>query len=159
MAAATIFVSYSQQDREALEQLKKFVWPLEREGLIDYWYDRRIEAGRDWEADILAALERARVVVLLISQDFLASEYIYRQEISRILARAHDDGLIVIPVFLSPSTAADQDFSFDDAQGQQRHDTLTRFQGVGKPDNPLSDCTWSDRERLFAARSPEPSTA
>ena len=76
MAAATVFVSYSQQDREALDHLKKFVRPLERDGLIDYWYDTRIEAGRDWEAEILTALEQAKVAVLLISQNFLASEYI-----------------------------------------------------------------------------------
>ena len=76
MAAATVFVSYSHQDREALEHLQKFVRPLEREGLIDYWYDTRIEAGRDWEADILTALEQAQVAVLLISQAFLASEFI-----------------------------------------------------------------------------------
>jgi len=50
MPAATVFVSYSQRDREVIERFKTFVRPLEREGLIGYWDDTRIELGRDWEA-------------------------------------------------------------------------------------------------------------
>ena len=58
MAAATVFVSYSHKDCEASERLKTFVRPLEREGLIGYWDDTRIEAGNDWKAEILTALGR-----------------------------------------------------------------------------------------------------
>jgi TIR domain len=149
MAAATVFVSYSHKDREALDRLKKFVRPLEREGLIGYWDDTRLAAGDDWQAEILTALGQARVAVLLISQNFLASDFIAQEEIPRILARAHDDGLLVMPVLVSPSTVASQHFTFVDASGQKRQDTLTRFQGVGTPDKTLSDLSWSEGERQY----------
>ena len=58
MAAATVFVSYSHPDREALERFKTFVRPLEREGLVGYWDDTRIATGDDWQAQILTALEQ-----------------------------------------------------------------------------------------------------
>src|SRR5215471_365061 len=150
MPAATVFVSYSHRDQEALERLKTFVRPLERDGLIGYWDDTRIEAGHDWEADILTALGQARVAVLLISQNFLASDFIAQEEIPRILAREHADDLLVIPVFVSPSMVASQTFPFVDASGQERRDTLTRFQGVGTPDKTLSDLSWSEGERQYA---------
>ena len=58
MAAAAVFVSYSHRDHEALDRLKTFVRPLEREGLIGYWDDTRLAAGDDWQAEILTALGR-----------------------------------------------------------------------------------------------------
>ena len=90
------------------------------------------------------------MAVLLISQAFLASDFIARTEIPRVLARAHDDGLLVMPVFLSPSTVESQAFTFMDASGQEHRDTLTRFQGVGTPDRTLSDLSWSEGERQYA---------
>jgi hypothetical protein len=150
MAAAAVFVSYSHSDHEALNRLKTFVRPLEREGLIDYWDDTHLAAGDDWQVEILTALAQARVAVLLISQAFLVSEFIAQTEIPRILARAHNDGLLVMPVFVSPSTVASQSFAFVDAGGQERRDTLTRFQGVGTPDRTLSDLSWSEGERQYA---------
>jgi hypothetical protein len=149
MPAATVFVSYSHRDHEALDRLKTSVRPLEREGLIKYWDDTGIELGRDWKAAILTALGKARVAVLLISQNFLASDFIAQEEIPRILARAHADDLLVIPVFVSPSPVASQTFPFVDASGQEHRDTLTRFQGVGTPDKTLSDLSWSDGERQY----------
>src|SRR5262245_33293787 len=147
---ATVFVSYSQRDRKALDRLKTFLRPLEREGLIGYWDDTGIELGRDWKAAILTALGQAHVAVLLISQNFLASDFIARTEIPRILARANADDLLVLPVFVSSSTVARQTFTFIDANGQEHRDTLTWFQGVGTPDKTLSDLTWSEGERQYA---------
>ncbi len=153
MAAATVFVSYSHHDRDAVEHLRTFLKPLERDGLLACWVDTQIAPGRDWHSEILAAIAQAQVAVLLISQAFLASDFIAQEEIPRLLARAHDDGLLLLPVFISPSTVADQTFTFVDASGREHRDRLTRPQGVGTPEKPLADRTWSERDRLYVRLS------
>ncbi|MCP4658734.1 MAG: TIR domain-containing protein, partial [bacterium] len=76
MASPSLFVSYSHHDTEALEQLRRFLRPLERDQQIAWWDDSRIEKGRDWAAEIAQALDDATAAVLLISQDFIDSEFI-----------------------------------------------------------------------------------
>ena len=74
---AQVFVSYSHEDEAYLNQLKKHLAGLERNGVVSVWYDRKVEAGADWEATILAKLHAADVILLLISPDFMASDYCY----------------------------------------------------------------------------------
>ncbi len=52
MATPRVFVSYSHENRQALERLQTFLKPLERDGLIDYWDDTRLQAGEDWQSAI-----------------------------------------------------------------------------------------------------------
>ncbi len=99
MATPRVFVSYSHKNRQALERLQTFLKPLERDGLIDYWDDTRLQAGEDWQSTIDAALSTATAAVLCISSDFLSSDFIYNEELPRILARAHSGALTVVPVF------------------------------------------------------------
>jgi hypothetical protein len=143
-----VFVSYSRKDLEALEQVRDFLRPLERDGLIDAWTDQRIEEGQDWEREIEEALDRATVAVLLISQRFLASDFVSGKEIPKILQRADAGGLTIFPVYLSPSSVAEIEFEVG-RKGTRKKVGLTRFQGFGAPDRPLSDLTWSDREREY----------
>ncbi|WP_133512795.1 toll/interleukin-1 receptor domain-containing protein [Candidatus Thiosymbion oneisti] len=80
MSQATVFISYRrcEDDAKILNRLKTFFVPLEQEGLICGWTDRDIEGGQYWGKEIDAALERAKIGVLLISSDFLASEFTRR---------------------------------------------------------------------------------
>ncbi len=150
MARSKVFVSYSHKDRKALEQLQRFLKPLERDGLVDCWDDTRIEPGDDWHAEIDAALDTATAAVVFVSQDFLASDFIYRKELPLLLRRAEADELTLIPVFLSPSTVDEVEFPFPDAHsGQERRVKLTKYQGVGTPQRPLSIRSWPDRERIY----------
>ena len=149
MEQPKIFVSYSHKNPKALKQLQRFLHPLEREGIIESWDDTRLKGGDDWRAEIDKALAAATAAVLFISQDFLDSNFIYQEELPRILTRAAADELTVLPVFLSPSNVEDLDFPFIDRQGIERSDKLTRFQGFGTPDKPLSGLSWSDRERVY----------
>jgi hypothetical protein len=144
-----IFVSYSHKDHEALEQLQRFLQPLERAGLIESWADTRIKPGDDWAEEINKALNEATVAVLFISQDFLASEFIYQQELPCLLARAEADELTVLPVFLSPSLVEELEIPFVDQQGNSRKDKLSRLQGYGTPQKPLSALTGSDRDQVY----------
>ncbi|XXU80978.1 toll/interleukin-1 receptor domain-containing protein [Sorangium sp. So ce1151] len=73
---------------------------LKREGLLQSWHDRRIGAGDEWAGQIDRNLDEAEVILLLVSADFLASDYCFDKEMKRALAR-HDAGQArVIPVIL-----------------------------------------------------------
>jgi hypothetical protein len=94
------FVSYSHKDEEMRDQLEIHLAMLKREGIIDVWHDRRILAGDDLDDEISAALEEAVVILLLVSPDFLASDYCYKREMGRALQRHDAHEARVIPVIL-----------------------------------------------------------
>jgi hypothetical protein len=95
-----VFVSYSHRDEALREKLGTHLSGLKRQGVIDEWHDRRIGAGHEWVDAIDEHLNSADVILLLVSADFLASDYCYDVEMKRALAR-HDAGEArVIPVIL-----------------------------------------------------------
>ncbi len=94
----TVFISYSRKDEQEKDALLNHLGILQHTGLIDLWSDDRIGAGADWEEEISHAMEQASVAILLITANFLNSEFILRQEIPKILARRQHEGLIVFPV-------------------------------------------------------------
>ena len=75
-AATPVFVSYSHKDKKWLNRVLPFLRPLRREGLIDPWDDTCIRAGDQWREEIQGALQVAKVAILLVSQDFLDSDFI-----------------------------------------------------------------------------------
>jgi hypothetical protein len=100
--ASEIFYSYSHKDRELRDELERHLSILKRSGLIRVWHDREIDAGADWAGEIHQHLNRADVILLLISADFLASDYCYDVELKRAIER-HDAGqAIVVPIILRP---------------------------------------------------------
>lgn len=76
---ATVFLSYSHADESLRDQLEKHLSALKRQGLIDSWHDRRIVAGKEFDKEISGNLEKAEVILLLVSSDFLASDYCYER--------------------------------------------------------------------------------
>jgi internalin A len=98
--AARVFVSYSHKDERQLNELKTHLSPLERLKLIETWYDRRIVAGEDFGEKINENLDRADIILLLISADFIASKYCYEKELARALERHWKDEARVIPVIV-----------------------------------------------------------
>ena len=75
-----VFISYSHKDDRMREELETHLSLLRRRGVIAAWHDRRITAGREWANAIDDHLERAAVILLLVSADFLASDYCYDRE-------------------------------------------------------------------------------
>ena len=73
---------------------------LKRQDIITAWYDREISAGTEWEGSIDAHLNTAHVILLLISADFLASDYCYDIELTRAMERHAVGDARVIPVIL-----------------------------------------------------------
>lgn len=99
---ATVFFSYSHEDEELRNRLEKHLALLKRQGLIEAWHDRRILAGSDLDQAISQNLEAADIVLLLVSADFLASDYCYSREMQRAMQRHESGDAVVIPVILKP---------------------------------------------------------
>src|SRR6266702_4394560 len=98
----TLFYSYAHEDELLRNQLEKHLSLLRRQGLISEWYDRQILAGDEWAHDIDEHLETAWIILLLISPDFLASDYCYDIEMRRALERHSRGEARVIPIILRP---------------------------------------------------------
>lgn len=96
----TAFISYSHVDTKLKADLLKHLAPLKRLGLIDDWHDQEIKAGDEWEKAILTRVAKADLVLLLVSADFIASEYCYAKELEKALERHNAKKATVIPVIL-----------------------------------------------------------
>ncbi|WP_437971620.1 AAA family ATPase [Sorangium sp. So ce260] len=95
-----LFFSYSHKDEALRDELETHLALLKREGLLQSWHDRRIGAGAEWAGQIDKNLDEAEMILLLVSADFLASDYCFDIEVKRALAH-HDAGqACVIPVIL-----------------------------------------------------------
>jgi hypothetical protein len=97
---ASVFFSYSHADEVLRDQLEKQLSLLKRQGVIEVWHDRRIGAGQDFGHEIDRHVETDDIILLLVSADFLASDYCYDKEMSRAMERHEADEAIVIPVIL-----------------------------------------------------------
>lgn len=97
---AKVFFSYSHADERLRDQLEKQLAMLKRQGVIETWHDRRIGAGQNIDKVIDEHINTDEIILLLVSSDFLASDYCYDTEMQRAMER-HDAGeAIVIPVIL-----------------------------------------------------------
>jgi hypothetical protein len=99
---ATVFFSYSHKDEALRDELEVHLAMLKREGSIETWHDRKILAGGVLDRSISDNLERADVILLLVSPDFLASAYCYDVEVNRAMQRHAESKACVIPVILRP---------------------------------------------------------
>jgi parallel beta-helix repeat protein len=95
-----VFVSYSHKDEDLRAELEKHLSLLNQQGLISTWHDRKIMAGEEWEGKIDENLNSAQIILLLVSSDFLASEYCNEVEIKRALERHKSGEARVIPIIL-----------------------------------------------------------
>jgi hypothetical protein len=98
MTQPSVFVSYSHKDENEKEALLTHLGGLQREGLITAWSDDQIGAGTDWAQAIDQALSQARVAILLVTANFLNSEFIIEKEVPALLARRKKGELTVFPV-------------------------------------------------------------
>ena len=132
-----VFISYSHADAKWLKALQTHLAPLQRRGTIDFWDDTKIRPGMEWRKEIEAALDRARVAVLLVSADFLASEFIANHESPRLLASAANQGVKIMSLILRPC-------SFDTTE-------LAKYQAVNDPNRPLSAMSEHEAETVLAS--------
>jgi hypothetical protein len=128
--ALKLFFSYSHNDEALRKELHTHLALLKRQGLIEGWHDRMIPAGTDWAAAIDDNLEKADVIVLLVSADFLASNYCYEKEMTRAMERNDAGEALVIPVILRPCDWAAAPFA--------------KLQGLPRNATPVTK--WGDRD-------------
>lgn len=111
MEPIEVFYSYAHEDEELRARLSNHLRILVRQGVISDWWDRRITPGDDFTEKIDEHLEHARVILLLISSDFIASDYCYEIEMKRALMRHEAGDARVVPVLLRPVLWVDSPFS------------------------------------------------
>lgn len=128
-----VFVSYSRKDRRWLDRLMTALKPLVRQQSIDCWDDKRIQAGTHWRAEIRRALAAASVAVLLVSDDFLASDFIYENELPPLLEAAENDEVAILWVAVRHS--------------QYKNTKLWAYQAANNPDRPFSSLRSWERDR------------
>jgi chaperonin GroEL len=131
-----VFISYSRQDTPWLERLRVHLRPLERDLDIDIWDDSKIKPGTKWKEEITSVIAATRVAVLLVSANFLASDFIASDEVPPLLAAAREDGAVIVPLILSPSR-------FSKTAG------LADFQSINDPREPFVNMSWVRQEEVL----------
>jgi tetratricopeptide (TPR) repeat protein len=135
-----VFISYSHADAGWLNRLAEALAPDVCNGRVDAWDDTRIEAGDDWEREILTAIDRARVALLLVTPRFLASSFIMEKELPLILAAAND-GLTVLWIPMEGI--------FYGPDAPPAIEPLTRIQALCDPKRPLAGQSPEDQQETL----------
>jgi uncharacterized membrane protein HdeD (DUF308 family) len=98
-----VFCSYSHKDEEYLNELRTWLSGLELQELIEWWHDRKILPSSEWEDDIDRHLRSAEIILLLVTPDFMASEYVQKKEIGRAMERHVSGEARLIPIIVRPA--------------------------------------------------------
>lgn len=97
-----VYVSYAHEDEAMKSELEKHLTALRRSGKINLWSDKTIEAGSKWDEELTRELQRADIILLLLSSDYLSSDFLYQKEFSVALERQQAGGAAVLPIILRP---------------------------------------------------------
>src|SRR6266702_8610624 len=100
--AVEIYISYSTKDKELKNELEKHLAKLEEEGLITLWSDRQMIPGSKWQQELQAHINTARMILLLVTPDYLESEWA-TSEMRRALELRNAQQTHVIPIILRPA--------------------------------------------------------
>ena len=98
----TVFISYSHQDEDWKDLVLTHLGVAQHESILELWDDRRISGGDDWEQEIRQAMDAASLAVLLVSANFLTSDFILKDEVPRLLQRRAGEGLRIFPIVIKP---------------------------------------------------------
>jgi hypothetical protein len=135
MARDQVFISYSHADARWLKELQIHLEPYIRNAAIEVWDDTKIDAGAIWRESIRQALETAKVAVLLVSPNFLASKFIAEEELPPLLEAAKSEGVTIlwVPVRSSAFEAT----------------PIQAYQAAHPPQSPVADLARAARDKAF----------
>lgn len=132
----SVFISYSHRDERWLQRVMVHLRPLARDHGLEIWNDTRIESGTEWRPEIKNAIASAKVAILIVSADFLASDFISSDELPPMLDASKSEGAVILPLIVGASrflqTAA-----------------LSRFEAVNDPLRPLAAMPEFEQEEIF----------
>ena len=128
-----VFISYAHEDERYREQLGAHLGQMRNEGIISEWHDREIVAGKEWAGEIDKHIEIAQIILLLVSPDFLASEYCREIEMRRAMERHEAGEARVIPVIIRPADWNSAPFA--------------KLQGLPKDGKPVTK--WGNRDEAW----------
>lgn len=131
-----VFFSYSHQDDRHRIRLEKALKLMERQGLIEAWTDRKLLPGDRWEEGIEQELERADLILFLVSDDFIASDFIWGKEMARALEREKAGDARVVPVIVRPCDWTSAPFGY--------------LQTVPKDGLAVTEPEWGTEDRAWA---------
>jgi len=131
-----LFISYAQEDKALLGELKKHLTMLSRQGLIKHWHDQEIYAGADRKGEVWHHLDTAHIILLLISPDYMASDDLYRGQLERALVRHRTGKAVVVPIILR------------ETEGWEQTD-LEKLLALPRDKKPLT--AWSSRDAALTS--------
>ncbi len=129
-----VFISYAHKDEELRIELDKHLTSLKRQGIIATWQDREILPGDEWAGEIDQQLNTAQIILLLISSDFLHSDFCYSHEMQQAVSRHEAKEARVIPIILRSVEWRDTPFG--------------KLQALPKDAKPVT--SWEDRDEAYA---------
>jgi hypothetical protein len=130
-----IFIAYSQRDKRWLERLQTMLRPLITSAQITTWVDSQIIAGSEWFMEIQSGLTSARVAVLLVSPNFLASDFIVNHELPQLLESAKEGGLSILWIAISASLYEET--------------AIAKYKALNNPSRPLDSLTPAERNQVL----------
>ena len=129
-----IFISYSHEDKLYFDKLMKHLKVLRRfNNQYEVWTDQNLKTGDKWKERIENALDEASVAFLLVSTNFLASDFVMDVEVSKLLKKSNEEGTLILPIIISPCM-------FEES-------ALSDYQAANSPQKPLDSMSESDQER------------
>lgn len=129
-----VFVSYSHVDKEFLVDIKRHFKPFLSQ--IDFWDDSKILPGQKWKKEISDAINLTKVAILLVSTDFLGSDFISNNELPALLKAARKDGASILIVIIKPCLF-------------EVFPSLNQYQALNQPNNPVIKMTYAEKEDLW----------
>jgi len=130
-----VFISYSHKDKRWHDDLDTHLRPYLRGGSIVSWSDEQIAPGSEWFKEIQSALANSKVAVLLVSPDFLASDFIHEHELGPLLKEAEQGGVKILWVPVRESA--------------YKQTPLKKYQAVFDPGKPLAGMTKAKRDQAW----------
>ncbi|QEC68229.1 toll/interleukin-1 receptor domain-containing protein [Panacibacter ginsenosidivorans] len=129
-----VFISYSHFDKDILVDVQRHFKPFINQ--IEIWDDSKILPGQKWKEEVRKAIDQTKVAILLISTDFLGSEFIANNELPPLLQAAEENGAVILIVILKPCLF-------------EEFDKLNQFQTLNPPNNPVIKMDNTEREETF----------
>lgn len=131
-----VFISYSHKDEEWFKRLQVHLKPLQKNHGIDIWDDTRLTPGSKWREKIIKAVDDADIAILIISADYLSSDFIIKNELPPLLKAGEEEGKLILPIIASPSL-----FNLTP--------DLAVFKTINDPSRPLLALSKCEQEDVF----------